>query len=69
MYMYFMKNEAMNVTNFSIAGCLLFANEMKPTKYPEKEKNEAKKAKKEINNKKEAWRESKKKKSRLLHHF
>lgn len=57
MYMYFMKNEAMNVTNFSIAGCLLFANEMKPTKYPAKI------------NKKEAWRESKNKKSRLLHHF
>ena len=52
-----MKNEAMNVTNFSIAGCLLFANEMKPTKYPAKI------------NKKEAWRESKNKKSRLLHHF
>ena len=49
MYMYFMKNEAMNVTNFSIAGCLLFTNEMKPTKYPAKEKNKAKKAKKEIN--------------------
>ena len=44
MYMYFMKNEAMSVTNFGIAGCLLFANEMKPTKYPAKEKNEAKKA-------------------------
>ena len=46
MYMYFMKNEAMNVTNFGIAGCLLFPNEMKPTKYPAKEKNEAKKEKK-----------------------
>ena len=46
MYMYFMKNEAMNVTNFGIAGCLLFPNEMKPSKYPAKEKNEAKKAKK-----------------------
>ena len=46
MYMYFMKNEAMNVTNFGIAGCLLFPNEMKPTKYPAKEKTRPRKQKK-----------------------
>ena len=44
--MYFMKNEAMNVTNFSIAGCLLFPNEMKPTKYPAKEKKRGQESKK-----------------------
>lgn len=39
MYMYFMKNEAVNAVNFGIVGCLLFANEMKPTKCLAKEKN------------------------------
>ena len=52
MTMYFMKNEAMNVINFGIAGCLLFTNEMKPTKYLAKEKNEAKKAKRKKKEKK-----------------
>ena len=52
--MSFMKNEAMNVINFGIAGCLLFTNEMKPTKYPAKEKNKAKKAKRKKKEKKEA---------------
>ena len=57
--MYFMKNEAMNVTNLGIAGCLLFPNETKHTKYPAKEKNEAKKA----NRKKRRHREKAKRKS------
>ena len=52
--MYFMKNEAINVINFGIAGCLLFTNEMKPTKYPAKEKNGAKIAKTKKKKKKEA---------------
>ena len=68
--MYFMKNEAVNAVNFGIVGCLLFANEMKPTKCLAKEKKlkQGQESKKRKKKKMQVWREIEKKKSRLLHH-
>lgn len=69
MYMHFMKNEAMNVINFGIAGCLLFTNEMKITKYPAKEKKRGQESKKKKRKKRrcgEKWKEKVKTVASLL---
>ena len=57
-----MKNEAMNVINFGIAGCLLFTNEMKPTKYLAKEKKRGQESKNKKKRKKRRRREKAKRK-------